>query len=120
VQRELTRVGLSPEVIESVESSLAMGDEKGVGAFRQLLVDLALARKEAPLHNGATQMAQPSAETAKTKLAELGTDPAWVAKALERGTPESKERIRLNMLASGATVNEAEVERFSRSIFGTT
>lgn len=119
VQRELTRVGLSPEIVEAVESSLAASDEKGVGAFRQVLIDLALARREAPLHNGATQMAQPSAATATNKLAELGTDAAWVAKALERGTPESKERLRLIMIASGKAPDEAEIERHSRSIFGT-
>jgi hypothetical protein len=119
VQREMSRLGLAPEMVEAVESTLASQDEKGVGAFRQLLVDLAIARREAPLHNGATQMAQTSAAEAQNKLAELATNADWVTKATQRGTPEAKERLRLNMLAAGVKPNEDEINRLASAVYGT-
>lgn len=119
VQRELARVGFSPELVEHIEGTIALRDVAGLQPFRQLLIDLALARREGPFHSGATQLSMPSAETAQARLSELATDADWVTKAMQRGTPEAKERLRLNMLAAGKRPDEDEVSRLANAVYGT-
>jgi hypothetical protein len=119
IQREASRLGLDAGTIETIEGALALSSEDGVGKFRSLLADLAQARTEAPLHNGATQQMASTPQQAQAKLDQLTKNPEWAKKAVERGTAEAEERLTLIALASGKMPDAAEISRQAKAIWGT-
>ena len=119
IQREASRLGFDAATIETVEGALALSSEDGVGKFRALLADLAQARTEAPLHQGATQQMATNPQQAQAKLDQLARNPEWAKKALERGTAEAEERLTLIAQAAGKQVDAAEIGRMSKAIYGT-
>ena len=111
--REALRIGFTAETLEAFERGLALGGEGDLGLFRGVLADIAELRREAPLHQQQGGGGVMTPEVARSTLAAKRADSAWAAKALTRGTPEAEENIRLNMIASGAAVNEEDVRRIA-------
>lgn len=115
--REAARLGYDPDGLKATEEALALAGDKSLVSFRNLLADVAEARRESPLHRGATQLSLDSSG-AKARLAELSKNPDWVAKATERGTPEAVERLMLNAKAEGSTLDEATAKRLASGTLG--
>lgn len=114
--REALRLGFKdPAEFEAFERGLALSGEGNLERFRSLLADVAEMRKESPFHRGGNQ-AGLSAEQAQAQLKQKQADPAWVQKALTRGTPEAEENLRLNLLSNGATIDEAELKRMAAGL----
>jgi hypothetical protein len=110
--REAQRLGLDADAMTKMESALALTDDKALGLFRNLLADVAEARMESPLHRNADQrMVALTPEQAQQQLGEKRRNTEWVTKALQRGTVEAEENIRLNALASGVVMTAEEVKR---------
>lgn len=115
--REYQRLGIPPEMVEVLESNAAIAHEKGALMLRNLVADLADARREAALHHGNSSGGM-DANQARAQLDTKSNDLEWSKKATQRGTPESIERLRLIALAAGKTVSEEELKRQSSAIAG--
>jgi hypothetical protein len=115
--REALRLGFKDAAeFEAFERDLALaGGGERLERFRTLLADVAEMRKESPFHRGGNQ-AGLTQEQALAKLAQNRSDQAWIGKALTRGTPEAEENIRLNIIATGGTVDEGEVKRLASGL----
>jgi hypothetical protein len=110
--RAAADAGYDADSLKVTEEQLALVDDKALGLFRKTLLDNARLRIEAPLHRGSTErMGILTPEQAKGKLAELSKNPDWAAKALQRGTAEAEENLRLNRMIAGSKVDENEIQR---------
>jgi hypothetical protein len=117
VQRTLAKSGLTPEAVSAVEETLALqGDGSAVLAFRKFLATAAQAGRESPIHTDGAGGGAMSAEQAKQALATKRQNVEWVSKALTRGTTEAEENIRLNIIATGGTPDDATVKRLASGI----
>lgn len=63
-----------------------------------------------------TQASATTADQAKARLAELSRDPAWVEKALTRGTAEARENLSLNATATGLQLSDEQIDRGARGL----
>lgn len=116
VQRELQRVGFKPEQIEALETAAALNGPEAVVAFRQMAIDLATARREAPNHDGGATGGDLDAAGAQSKLEELARNSDWATKALQRGTPEAIERQMLIAAANGVKLSPEEAKRLASGV----
>lgn len=55
---------------------------------------------------------------ASARLADLGKNPDWASKALERGTPEAVERLMLNAQAAGQQMSSEDATRLAAGALG--
>lgn len=117
--RELQRLGIEPAVVEEIETTLAARSPAALRAVRQLLIDVGMARREAPFHEGATLRMPVTGESAAARLKSLQQDPEWVAKALTRGTPQAEERIALIAASTGRHLSEDEARRLASGVAAT-
>lgn len=114
--REALRLGFKDgEEFEAFQRDLALSGEGRLERFQSLLADVSELRKESPFHRNGNQ-AGLNQEQAIAQLAAKRADSAWSAKALQRGTPEAEENVRLNIIATGGNVDEAQVKRLAAGL----
>jgi hypothetical protein len=114
--REALRLGFKDGAeFEAFERDLALSGEGRLERFRSLLADVSELRKESPFHRNGNQ-AGLTQEQAITQLAAKRADSKWATAALQRGTPEAEENVRLNLIASGASVDEAHIKRLASGL----
>lgn len=114
--REALRMGIKDgPAFEEFQRDLALSGDGRLDIFRTLLADVAEMRKESPFHRGGNQ-AGLTQDQALAQLATKRGDAEWVKKATTRGTPEAEENLRLNLISTGATVNEAEIKRMAAGL----
>lgn len=112
--REALRLGLKAEDMPELEKDLAANDRLGI--FRTMLADLAQARAEGSIHNDSQKGLSMTPEQAKATLDRNKANPEWAAKAVQRGTPEAVENLKLNWAIQGVALDDESAKRMAQGL----
>jgi hypothetical protein len=115
--RALANAGLTPEAVNAAEQALALeGDGSALVAFRKLVTAYAEKTREAPFHDGGAPARAMTPEQAVATKQQKMADPDWRAKAIQRGTPEAVELMRLNAIITGETFDEERAKQLTGGV----